>query len=933
MISQKMSSPAPAPLPFRDSLSSLEGLRRSDEVLAKLALTDWSFAKSSTGYLSHDIHPYPAKFIPQIPETIIAELSLPGELVWDPFGGSGTTALEAILACRRCVSTDANPLAEIIGSAKTSTLRLEHEDVLRDFLEQLSLVGQNPEMLGIELRALGNEIEDLVPDIPNIDQWFATSAITELAYLRKRIADLTCEQAQKLAVASFSKILVRASFQDEETRYARRPRLVRPGEIILLFTAALKGTLEKAIGVGSLLSFRTAEFHTLDLRDEAKVEEFSCVLSPGSVDLIVTSPPYPNTTDYHLYHRFRLFWLGFDPRHLAKIEIGSHLRHQKENSGFESYVAEMTLCLKHMLSRLRPGRFAVLVLGDGKFGGETYSTRDHLADVASQIGFEVTGHVDRELPLHKRSFAKPARRLKTESLLILRKPAETTRLRLGWPAYKLKPYERVLREAEVESLFGDPVQANGSEVVTDSLKLDRARRLTFVTDVSSSSIGLERTWQAILENGEATSSKRKDPKYATHGIHPYKGKFYPQLAKSLVNIAGIAPGSLILDPFCGSGTVLLEAYLNGHNAFGVDINLIAVKTARAKTEILKVDPFLRDRILGRFALKIEHRSVDLDWRQSFPEENWPALMSWFPEPVLMKIGSLLNEINQITEPRVRELLEVLVSSIVRDISQQEPKDLRIRRRKTPIADAPVFELFLNRLRETRERLRQFANRLSRAPVTFGSATSVHGDSRGNSVFDKAGVQPGSVDGIVTSPPYATALPYIDTDRLSLLALCGLDSSARGVLEKQLVGSREINEKTRQALDAKIRDGDFADVPSEVARKTISRIWKLNCAQPAGFRRMNTPALLYRYYQDLHRVMIATNRLLREGASAFFVIGDNRTTAGGQSIRIRSGEILQELGDEVGWTIKKVFPITVTTEDRLHAKNSITENEIIWFRKS
>ena len=45
--------------------------------------------------------------------------------------------------------------------------------------------------------------------------------------------------------------------------------------------------------------------------------------------------------DYHLYHRFRLFWLGFDPRKLAKIEIGSHLRHQKEATGFSAYLGEM----------------------------------------------------------------------------------------------------------------------------------------------------------------------------------------------------------------------------------------------------------------------------------------------------------------------------------------------------------------------------------------------------------------------------------------------------------------------------------------------------------------------------------------------------------------------------------------------------------------
>jgi len=65
-------------------------------VVERLRRLDWAFEKDDTGFLAHDIHPYPAKFIPQIPGTLIAVLSARGELVLDPFGGSGTTALEAI---------------------------------------------------------------------------------------------------------------------------------------------------------------------------------------------------------------------------------------------------------------------------------------------------------------------------------------------------------------------------------------------------------------------------------------------------------------------------------------------------------------------------------------------------------------------------------------------------------------------------------------------------------------------------------------------------------------------------------------------------------------------------------------------------------------------------------------------------------------------
>src|SRR5713226_5386517 len=78
-------------------LEKLEDLGDAKKVLHQLEQIGWAFTSDNTTYLSHDIHPYPAKFIPQIPRHLIARLSLPGETVWDPFGGSGTTALESVL--------------------------------------------------------------------------------------------------------------------------------------------------------------------------------------------------------------------------------------------------------------------------------------------------------------------------------------------------------------------------------------------------------------------------------------------------------------------------------------------------------------------------------------------------------------------------------------------------------------------------------------------------------------------------------------------------------------------------------------------------------------------------------------------------------------------------------------------------------------------
>ena len=93
---------------------------RGAAYLGKLSAIDWDFAGAKTSYLTHGIHPYPAKFIPQIPNALIQELSSVGDTVGDIFCGSGTTLVEAITLKRHAVGVDANPLACLISKSKTA---------------------------------------------------------------------------------------------------------------------------------------------------------------------------------------------------------------------------------------------------------------------------------------------------------------------------------------------------------------------------------------------------------------------------------------------------------------------------------------------------------------------------------------------------------------------------------------------------------------------------------------------------------------------------------------------------------------------------------------------------------------------------------------------------------------------------------------------
>lgn len=902
---------------------------------ASLKAQDWAFTDDDTGYLTHDLHPYPAKFIPQIPSHLIAKLSIPGDVVFDPFGGSGTTAVEAVRMGRRALSIDANPLSMLIGRVKTGFMTPQ----VRAELEQLQATSLSY-IAGAEIKKaswrkdIRSRHAALVPDIPNIGKWFHENAIAELALIRFLINQTTTGLAEDTAKLALSRIILRASFQESETRYVSEPKEVSPGATLSGFVESLRTLIRRLEHAAPDLQRADAKFSIGDSRTDIGHH-----VGDSSVGLIVTSPPYPNATDYHLYHRFRLFWLGFDPRELGAIEIGSHLRHQRTGKGFAEYCQDMASVLSACYAALQPGRYAVFVVGDAVFKGEGFSTSEAIVAQAQKSGFDLVGILDRPIHQTKRSFAKPGRRARSEQLVILRKPDKAVSVKLVPPAYKMWDYEILLRKMEIEALCGTP-QVNGNFTNTVSVKanLDQilaARRLTFSREfiVSGANPTPQPTWQKVLENGDAESPKRKDPKYATHGLHAYKGKFYPQLAKALINISGVSLGSRILDPFCGSGTVLLEGMLNGFASFGCDMNPLAAKIARAKTEIFSVDRSITEQALRSLLERVKRPPATFKSNRSqFKFAVLDELDSWFAPKVLDKLDWLLTQIRLFGDTRLVEFCEVVLSSIIRDVSQQDPADLRIRRRKEPLADAPVLELFAERLEAQLLRLEKYWSIAGRQPSYLMSPQIRDGDCRKLETFNELGLKSGSVDCVVTSPPYATALPYIDTDRLSLMAIMGLESSIRTELEEDLTGSREIRRKTRLGLEEELLGSRAVQRLPKSVVMSLRHILNANQASDVGFRRENMAALLWRYFCDMQSNISLVGQLLKPGAKAYYVVGNSKTKAGDTWTTIDTCGHLIAIAAAAGLEAKPLLDISVTTENLNHIKNAITENAVLEFRR-
>ena len=507
---------------------------------------------------------------------------------------------------------------------------------------------------------------------------------------------------------------------------------------------------------------------------------------------------------------------------------------------------------------------------------------------------------------------------------------------LSPPPYKMWAYEKRLRLREAGlSGSSEPAYDPSSTITVDAdpKTMQRFRGLVFSHAVSAEGAS-QPTWQAIIENGMASNpAARKDPKYVTHGLHPYKGKFYPQLAKGLLNLAQLSEGARILDPFCGSGTTLLESHLNGYASFGCDINPLAAKIAKAKTGILSTNPDVLteavDTVLETIDAKGSTFAVDLS---EFAPDCTDEILRWFPEPVAYKLNWLLKVIRKNSAGFVRDFLEVVLSGIVREVSHQDLNDLRIRYRKEQASDADVLKLYKTNLIAQYSRIEKFWKVRGWAPFGFHETCVVNGDNRTPQVYEQLGLARESVDLILTSPPYGSALPYIDTDRLSLLTILGLSGSSRRSVEAALIGSREINVSDRKRIESRLLTANERSLPASCIAFIEKLRRHLKKDLSAGFRKTNMPSLMIRYLDDMSKVFENLYPICKPGADAMVVIGDNKIKIGDKSLVIPTTQLVSDVAAAAGFEELERIDISVTTENMLHQRNAITENVVLRMRR-
>jgi 16S rRNA G966 N2-methylase RsmD len=270
--------------------------------------------------------------------------------------------------------------------------------------------------------------------------------------------------------------------------------------------------------------------------------------------------------------------------------------------------------------------------------------------------------------------------------------------------------------------------------------------------------------QAYFEEGQFSTG------YATHGLFPYRGKFHPQLIKSIINILGIDRGATILDPMAGSGTTNIEAALMGIDSLAVDVS-----------------PFCQFMIQTKY----EALTINLELLQKLPTDT-DKMFDYFNR------GRVLNRIEQIKE-RDKHSIYRLAFLAWLDALGYSMRVVRSNHRQ-------LFAKVLPRYIET---VKSILGNQHFKQKELGH-TTVLSDSEAL----KVNLPDASVDCVITSPPYSFAIDYVENDQAQLEFL-GYKTDD---LKKRLIGLKGKNKAEKLS-------NYFSDM--EVVCSEIARLLKKN----------------------------------------------------------------------------------------------------------
>lgn len=360
----------------------------------------------------------------------------------------------------------------------------------------------------------------------------------------------------------------------------------------------------------------------------------------------------------------------------------------------------------------------------------------------------------------------------------------------------------------------------------------------------------------IVEEQSELVSKYRDPTFdyadedtswGVHGIHPYPAMMiYPVARRLLLEYSH--PGDTILDPFMGSGTVLVESLLQGRNVYGIDINPLAILLARVKTTPLKSKELLdvlQELLYNSMKIPPKHpQFFNLDF--------------WFKNEVIGSLARLLGSIESIENPKIRDFFRIVFSEVVRRVSNTRNGEFKLLRIKELSDYQPDTQGVFRKI--ALEDIGKLYQTYRMKPKTW--IKILEEDAR-----NPISIKPETIHLILTSPPYGDSRTTVAYGQFSRLSLQWLGYEKVNI-DKESLGGIPVQS---------IKD----DLPSQSLHRIISLIAE---------REEKRAREVLSFYYDLYRCFINLEKLLVRKGYLCVVVGNRRV----KQMTIPTDEIISEL---------------------------------------
>jgi DNA modification methylase len=378
--------------------------------------------------------------------------------------------------------------------------------------------------------------------------------------------------------------------------------------------------------------------------------------------------------------------------------------------------------------------------------------------------------------------------------------------------------------------------------------------------------------------------------------------FPPHLVRDYLKRFGVRNGQTVLDPFCGTGTTLVECKKLGLTSVGLEANPMACFASQVKLD-WEVDPARLGRHAASVAEAVEHtlKAEGLDeemplWHPGYRRHGFPSGLRKLPEEAedLLLTGSispvplhktlvLLDELKRRKDGRCtkHEKLALASALVTRIGNLQFGPEVGVGPAKT---DAPVVAAWLANVRQMAEDLRFLQ--------AFAHVPSVVHQTDARSPLEA--LKPNTVSAVFTSPPYPNEKDYTRTTRLESVLLDFIRNRA----ELQAFKRTLMRSNTRNVYKGDSDDEWVAEHPviRRIAEEIEAR--RLALGKTSGFERLYAKVTKL-YFGGMARHLAELRAVLRPGAQLAYVVGDQASYL---RVMIRTGQLLADLAQALGYEL-------------------------------